>query len=125
MQLVAVAALLAFPPSCGPDVESPAPVVATCRDASDYDPCGEHGVCAGGTCVDRAACDAQETKCQTPTIAAGWCGTWQWPASDVLYCRTCEETVCLGTPGCSIVGDVCQGGDGTAGCPAGCCPVCY
>jgi hypothetical protein len=94
----------------------------------DYDPCilaDEPGVCAGGVCVPRAGCDAQETKCQSPTVPIGWCGTWQWPASDVLYCQSCENLTCLGVPGCSPVGDVCQGGDGEGGCPPGCCPICY
>lgn len=118
--------LIATIGACGADVQ-PAPS-QTCDAAEDYDPCSVgdvNGVCVGGLCVERAGCDAQETKCVTSTILAGWCGTWQWPASEALYCRSCEELTCLGVPGCSITGDVCQGGDGTSGCPAGCCPICY
>lgn len=105
-----------------------------CKWRDEYEPCsfdGTNGVCRGGICAPRsetdATCTQQETKCTTDSIAAGWCGTWEWPIDPTpeLYCRSCIEIECAGVPGCSVVGDTCQGSDGTGGCPPGCCPICY
>lgn len=108
----------------------PATPTEACKWHDDSAPCSYgtvNGVCNNGVCIPRteSACVAQETKCHTEDVPVGWCGTWNWPTSDRLYCRSCEEITCLGVPGCSIVGDVCQGGDGEGDCPPGCCPVCY
>jgi hypothetical protein len=109
----------------------PNTAIEACKWHDNGDPCAYedvNGVCTDGVCgprTDAGACVAQETKCEMADGAAGWCGTWEWPTSGVLYCRSCEETTCLGVPGCSIVGNVCQGGSGDGGCPLGCCPVCY
>lgn len=86
--------------------------------------CGNGWTCEGGHC---GACAAPDTKCVSHGGGAGWCAI---DKSGELACLSCYDPELAGPScpaGCAPASrsGMCQGGQGEAGCPFDCCPICY